>query len=585
MHDINIEYERNLASEWMHSMSWNLKILAILLAMFCQCSLAVSILPGSVEPGRVQQNYLPQKPLGVQAAPSIAHPPEKATNLGPAAVKIKFKLTQIVLEGNYVYSTKELSLLYQDKLNTVISVAELENIVQNITNFYRNNGYILSRAILPPQHVKNGVVRIRILEGYINKVNIIGNPKGARRMMADYGNRISASRPLQLHTMEYYLLLANQTPGTSAKAILEPSKTKTAASDLNLVVDQQIANFSISYDNYGTLYIGPHQITAIGSLNSVVRSGDMIRATYLAATRAAELHYLDIDYQTPLGDHGLTFTMGGNQSLTAPGFVLEPLDTDGKANIYYLSLQYPLLLSRSGYLLLDGGFNYIDSGVNSLGNLLYLDHIRPIHFGATYAFADGLNGSNVLSGHIEQGLDVMGASDNPLSLTSSHFGADGIFIKGTLQLSHLQPIRDTPFSLYLLGQGQYSNKPLLASEQFGFGGSFVGRGYDPAEFLGDNGAAGSVELRLDTHPEKLFLSTVEFYIFYDIGKIWDIQELPGIPQEQSGTSTGIGSRFYFNKFVSGNVMFTQVITTPIASEALIHRGKNPKTFFSLMATL
>src|SRR6185295_10104514 len=107
-----------------------------------------------------------------------------------------------------------------------------------------------------------------------------------------------------LKDMEYYLLLANQLPGVTTKAVLEPSKTEVGASDLDLAVDTQRINAMLSYDNYGTLYIGPHQVTAMGSINSVVRSGDMTRATYLAATKEAELHYLDIYYQTPVGAHG-----------------------------------------------------------------------------------------------------------------------------------------------------------------------------------------------------------------------------------------------------------------------------------------
>jgi len=54
----------------------------------------------------------------------------------------------------------------------MITVAELQQIVQDITNYYRNNGYILSRAVLPPQHVANGVVYVQVIEGYIDHVKV-----------------------------------------------------------------------------------------------------------------------------------------------------------------------------------------------------------------------------------------------------------------------------------------------------------------------------------------------------------------------------------------------------------------------------
>jgi len=98
-------------------------------------------------------------------------------------------------------------------LNTMITVAELQQIVQDITNYYRNNGYILSRAVLPPQHVANGVVYVQVIEGYIDHVKVVGVPEGARPLVQAYGNRISQMRPLQLKKMEEYLLLANEIPG------------------------------------------------------------------------------------------------------------------------------------------------------------------------------------------------------------------------------------------------------------------------------------------------------------------------------------------------------------------------------------
>lgn len=547
-------------------------------------------IPGSVAPGRVQENYLPETiPKVPTVSPRIQRPEQKSSSFGPEAEKIKFKLNKIILEGNHVYSTQQLTALFQDKLHHEISIAELQDLVQDITNYYRNNGYILTRAILPPQKVANGIVRVRVIEGYIDQVSLVGKPRNADRILLDYGNQIAQSRPLQLKDMEYYLLLANQVPGADVKAILEPSKNSIGASDMSLSVTQQPLNASLAYDNYGTLYIGPLQLTGSANANSVIRSGDMIRATYLAATHDKELHYFDANYQTPLGAHGFTVTAGGNQSLTLPGFLLRDLDTDGTANTYYLNFQYPLILSRSQYLMLDGGFTYLDSKVTQLDNefLVYDDHVRPIRFGGVYSFADRWNGSNIITPHVEQGLKLFGASDDPNSDTTSHFGADGIYTKFNLLVSHTHPIAASPLSIYVMAQGQTSNKPLLATEQFGFGGSVQGRGYDPAEILGDKGLAGTFEVRFDTFPQKYLINNVQYYVYYDIGKVWDIDQSPDpeVPQNQSAASGGFGARFGITQYVSGNLMFTQPLTKPIASEELIGRGKCPKVFFSLVAAV
>ena len=48
-------------------------------------------------------------------------------------------------------------------------------------------------------------------------------------------------------------------------------------------------------------------------------------------------------------------------------------------------------------------------------------------------------------------------------------------------------------------------------------------------------------------------------------------------------AAGFGTRFYLTKYISGNVMWTQVLTKKIAAESLIHAGTKPRVFFSVVA--
>ncbi len=543
-----------------------------------------SQLPGSTQPG-VLSNYLSeQEPARPTALPAIKTAQEEPSSLGPQASQIKFKLTQVILEGNHVYSDKQLSAIYQDKINKEISVAQLQNLVQDITNYYRNNGYILSRAVLPPQHVQNGIVRIQILEGYISDVRVIGAPKGAKALLVKYGDKISQSRPLQLKVMEHYLRLANEIPGMQVKAILEPSKTETGASDLNLSANEQTLTGSFSYDNYGTRYIGPNQDTLNAALNSIFLSGDSTRATYATTTRPQQLKFYDVSYQIPIGSNGLTGSVGKNYSSTLPGMELATIDINGTSSTYYGLFQYPIMRTRAQNMTVDGGFNYLDSQVKSFTFPLYTDHLRTLKFGSNLDFADRFNGSNLMGLHIEQGLNLFGASNNPNSTTTSRFGADGIFTKFVAQYARIQPLYGK-FSAFFLVNGQYSFQPLLAAEQFGFGGAQLGRGYDPAEIIGDKGASGTLELRWDSAPGWAYLNSIEPYIFYDAGIIWNLKNVVGVQSKQSATSTGIGTRFVLTKNLSGNLMLSQPLTKSIASLDLVGEGRSPRGQFSIVASI
>lgn len=542
-------------------------------------------LPGSTEPGVINNYMTSQIPQPTVRQGAVVRPLEKEPGpLGPEAAQIKFKLTRIILEDNQVYSEKQLSALYKDKLNKEISVAELQDIVQEITNYYRNNGYILSRAVLPPQQVKNGIVHVRIIEGYIDHVTVVGMPKGARKQVQAYGDKIAQSRPLQIKVMEYYLHLANEIPGMQVKAVLEPSKTQTGASDLNLAAAEQTLNGSFSYDNYGSRYIGPNQDTLNAALNSIFISGDSTRATYATTTRPEQLRFYDISYQSPLGSHGLTGTVGKNHSSTIPGMNLAILETKGDAATWYANLAYPLLRSRTQNMTLDGGFNYANSNVTIFAGPLYNDHIRSLRFGGNYDFSDRWNGANLLGLHAEQGLNVWGASNNPNSTQTSRFGADGIFTKVVAQAARTQFIYKR-LSAFVLMNGQYSFNPLLATEQFAYGGAQLGRGYDPAEIIGDKGFSGTVELRMDFSPGYYLLSSLEPYVFYDAGVIWNLKNVGGVGTKQSATSTGFGTRFIFTKNLSGNLMIAQPLTKQVTAEELIGRGRCPRGFFSIVAAV
>lgn len=564
------------------------------LLCFVECAQAVEglpplggFLPGSVKPEQVGKNLQSQQPVyqAQQALPPVveeAKPPPSA--LSEQAQKIKFQLNGIILEGNHVFTKAQLEPLYKDKLHQVITVAELFGIIQNITNYYRNSGYILSRAILPPQHVKGGVVRVRVIEGKIGNVVVTGDPRGTRCLVSAYGHRIAACPPLQISVMEKYLLLANEVPGTDVKAVLSPSTSATGAADLTLVTQNQTFFGYLSYDDYGTRYIGPQQMTANAGINSAIASGDAIQTTWTKTPKGGELTYSDLNYNLPLWDEGIRWLTGATRTQTHPLFVLQPLQIDGVTSNYYTTVTYPIIRRRTENLTLRTGFNYLDSNVTTLGAELYTDHVRSLDLGLTYNLTDRFAGSNFISGDIRKGLPILGYTSNtdPETAETSRPGGYANYTKIAVTISRLQAIRG-PWSVYVIAQGQYSLNPLLASEQFTFGGSQLGRGYDVAEIIGDKGAAGSVELRYDWNVGT-FLQLLEFYAFYDIGAIWNYKFIGGVPKKQSGTSTGIGVRFFFTKYISGNFMWTQTLTKQVAAEELIGDGRKPRTWFSIVAT-
>jgi hemolysin activation/secretion protein len=99
------------------------------------------------------------------------------------------------------------------------------------------------------------------------------------------------------------------------------------------------------------------------------------------------------------------------------------------------------------------------------------------------------------------------------------------------------------WSIKLAGAAQFASGPLFTSQQFYLGGFAFGRGYGSAEVSGDNGVAGTVELRYDQAANWGYLTGYQLYSFVDAGLAWNDGYRPwdGVTL----TSAGAGVRFTF----------------------------------------
>jgi hemolysin activation/secretion protein len=163
--------------------------------------------------------------------------------------------------------------------------------------------------------------------------------------------------------------------------------------------------------------------------------------------------------------------------------------------------------------------------------------------------SDHGNGYTTFFGKVSQGLDMIGATADQVSL--SRPDANGEFTKFEAQISRYQNVGES-FGLYASLAGQASLDPLLASEEFSLGGARYGRAYDYGELTGDDGIAGLVELRYGRNPNLDFLEFYQLYGFYDYGVIWNDNAAPGF-DEISLSSAGAGLRLTFPDALSANV--------------------------------
>lgn len=538
-----------------------------------------------IDPARVKQNL--QQPFQPAYRPSFSVPLVKKSppqKLNPSA--IKFILKGVTLEGVTVYKKGELEALYAKYLGKQVTLTDLQEIINAITVKYRNDGYILSKAYLPEQKIKNGVVRIVIIEGYISDYLIEGNARGSRKLIEAYGDKILADHPVNVKTLERYVLLINDIPGVDVKAVLSPSKKQFGATDIIFAVSEKRFDADVNYDNRGTRYIGPEQLAATIDINDAIAGADDFRLHGVATPTDNELRYSQIGYKRLLGANGLSLNLNGDYIQTKPGFILEPLNMIGRSSSWSTALDYPFLRSRRMNLITTMKFDWLDTESKIPLGKLYADSIRSLRFDGYVDYLDNMRGVSTLKAEFSKGLKAMGASASDDEALTSRLNGRADYSKVNLDVSRLQTL-GSHFALLLAGSGQYSfNQPLLSAEEFGFGGVQYGRAYDPSAITGDNGMEGKAELQLNTYPGYNLLRSIQYYVFYDAGEVWNVGGQHQQEDRLSATSGGLGLRLYLNDHFYGNFELTKPLTYPVATLLADNKnGNSLRWFFSLNAQI
>ena len=518
-------------------------------------------------------------PLPVPRAPRLAPP--------SGAERIRFVLNAVVPTGNTVISTDRLRPQWQEFLAKEISLLDVYEIAAGITTTYRNEGYILSRAIVPPQDISRGSVRITVVEGYIDDVKIQGRTTGPAFQIRNKIAGIKKSRPLRAQVLERYMLLLNDLPGLSAQSILRPSQTVPGASDLIIVVKETHLSGALSVDNRGTRFMGPHQGIATFNFSNIMRVYDQTQIRLIMSGdfgdpgRHNRLRYGSFTHTQQLTSEGTSLTISASRTLTKPRSVLTSSDISGRATKYSASLKQPIIRTRSDNLTAEIAFDYLNAENTILDALDTDDAIRTARIGATFDFVDRWRGINLIGLSVTQGLDIMGSRKSGSTFLTRENGHSD-FSKVNINLAREQDL-GTGFSVLGAASGQYAFSQLLASQEIGIGGTDFGRGYDLFEISGDHGYAAKLEFRFGRESGFRFIDTFQVYGFYDVGTVWrrDKTRLASGVRD-SAASAGAGVRLNFTPNLFG---FFEV-TRPLTRIPTTDRDDNVKSnrFFMRLTT-
>lgn len=528
--------------------------------------------PGSADAGRVEGTVKQSLPTAKRQAPLDIK--GNAPFSAPAnAETITFVLKDVSFEGLSIYSINDVKPLYASKLNTKISLADVYALAANLTAKYRNDGYILTQVIVPPQTISDGNIRLRVVEGKLDQIKVDG--PGAQGSNADiinlYVGELKSHGVLNNKNLEKALLLINDLPGVTARSILSPSKSVVGASDLTIVVERKSVDGSVAVDNFGSRYLGRWEILGGFNLNSMLGHNERISATMAYAPSdqgiEPELLYGELTGSVPVGSYGTKLEANIGKSRTEPGASLDQFDVKGESYFTGLKLLQPIIRTRDLNLTTSLGLDRRSTKTKSNVDTFKDDDITSLRLGGHFDFVDTLFSAAVTSTNVEisRGLGILGASEKGDSDLSRALG-DPTYTKLTADVTRLERLTND-LSLQAAIKGQMADGALLSAEEFGLGGAnSIGRGYDPSELVGDDGVAGSLELQWATPYAVSWLDNYTAYAFYDIGKVLNDDATSPSLDVQSLASVGMGVRADLNQATHAGFMVAKPLTNSIAAE-------------------
>ena len=539
-------------------------VAALLLAAAVSSAVAQTPPPDLGRLGRERERFVdPQRPPAVQpGGPSVSLPSTEAP-AGAADTKVRVRRIQIV--GSTVYTTEQLAPLYADLVRREVTLLAIYELARRITAKYGADGYVLTRAIVPEQELEptGADIRIEVIEGYIDRVEWPREKLARYRdFFTAYAAKITAERPVNIRTLERYLLLATDLPGLKFTTSLKASKTEKGASTLVVDVTEKPFDVMARIDNRGTPSRGPWQFLVSPTINNLLGQHEALTIGYAGVWPLKQLQFIAPSYRQVLNSEGLTAFVNSSYSWGRPGTqALELLEFETRSLYVEGGASYPFVRSRernvigSLFAFMSENYSY------ALEQPFNVDRLRGLRARADIDFADSLNGINQVSATFSQGIEGLGSTTNGSELHTRAAGRVD-FTKVELFASRLQPLFDR-FSALIAAYGQYAFTALLSPEQCGYGGRVFGRAFDPSELLGDRCWQVSAELRYDLPPPSVsMLPRLQFYGFTDKGKVDTISPAVGTAGNAIGASAGGGLRLGWQNFVNVDLSAVKAIEGP-----------------------
>lgn len=507
-------------------------------------------------------------------------PPAPAPPTGGA---VRFVLQGVVVEAATIYPEDKLQEQFRPLFGKLVALADIWRVAREIERIYRDDGWFLTRVIVPAQTISNGRVHLRVVEGFVEEVRIEGKVGDVSTLIEETLRPVLQQRPLALPTLERALLLINDIPGITASGLLRPAAQQLGAAELVVVAERKEFDASVVVDNFGDDFTGRWQLASSLASNAWTRFGERVGVIGFITDPTADRNQWvgQVASSWRFGGDGLALDTVYSYGRSTPGGDVRDFDFDSRTTLIGAGFVYPFwrgrlfsLLGRVGVESIvtrtEGDEDFFADGEFSR------DKLRVLSVAGEIEVRDPLNGANSIAAGVRQGLPILDATKRSDENKSRADGTgQATVLRASITRTQALPLN---LSLYTSLAGQYAFAQLLANEQFTLGGTRFGRGYDFDQLSGDDGIGGTAELRYSLSLNLPYLEAIQLFGFFEGGQVWNGGEVP----DDSLASTGAGIRI----FPIGKVLLELQVAQPLTYDSQRAGGnRDPQFLFRAVGRL
>ncbi len=367
-----------------------------------------------------------------------------------------------------------------------VTLGQIETVANDITRFYRQRGFILAKAYIPKQQVRDGVVNLTLLLGMLGQVSVNGHDMYDAEILQSVFDDLLL-KPVTSSAIEESLFIINDFPGISVDGYFEPG-TQVGDTRLNINVKQESwYEANVRTDNHGTDESGLYRVFLDGQVNNLLGLADFLHVSVLQAISPENTIFGRINFESNFlnSRFRLGVEASQNQFIVDQSQVVSNIILNGKVDVLGVTGRYIAERARKQNSSYELRYETIKSNseIKSGNFVVSLNDNELTHISIVYRF-DILDDKNkrLHEGSIKytNGKFEVGAA-NEQDEQYNIISGDYTF------LSFVKvPFTESDSRLIVRSSTQYSGTNLSSIARFALAGPTRTRGFSPSLFTADD---------------------------------------------------------------------------------------------------